>query len=72
MRQFLANADLGMLVLWAGLAVFTLAVVGLLWTRWGQYKPLRKCLVLSLLAHILMAGYAANQADTCRLALSLR
>ena len=60
MRQFLANADLGMLVLWAGLAVFTLAVVGLLWTRWGQYHSLSKCLILSMLAHVLMAGYAAN------------
>ena len=31
-----------------------------IWTRWGQYRPLRKCLVLSILAHLLLAGYATT------------
>ena len=47
-------------LLWLGLAAFTVALVVLIWTRWGQYQPLRKCLVLSLLAHLLLAGYATT------------
>lgn len=56
----LAGMDLGMWLLWLGLAAFTLGMVVLMWTRWGQYRPLSKCLMLSVLAHALMAGYAAN------------
>ena len=47
-------------LLWLGLAAFTVALVVLIWTRWGQYRPLRKCLVLSILAHLLLAGYATT------------
>ena len=47
-------------LLWLGLAAFTVALVVLIWTRWGQYRPLRKCLVLSVLAHLLLAGYATT------------
>ena len=31
-----------------------------MYTRWGQYRPLRKCMALSLLAHLLLASYAAT------------
>jgi len=41
-----------------GLAVFTILTIILVWTRWGQVKPLWKCLALSLFAHILLGGYA--------------
>ncbi|MFZ5831305.1 MAG: hypothetical protein ACOY3P_14535 [Planctomycetota bacterium] len=47
-------------LLWLGLLAFTVALVVLMWTRWGQYRPLRKCLFLSLLAHCLLAGYATT------------
>ncbi len=43
-----------------GLTAFTIALVVLIWTRWGQYRPLQKCLVLSLSAHLLLAGYATT------------
>ena len=47
-------------MLWLGLTLFTVGLAVLLYTRWGQYKPLRKCMALSLLAHLLLAGYAAT------------
>jgi len=49
-----------MAVFWLGLALFTIGLAVLLYTRWGQYRPLRKCMGLSLLAHMLMACYAAT------------
>jgi hypothetical protein len=47
-------------VLWAGLACLSLALVVLSWTRWGQSKPIHKCAVLSLLAHVLLACFATT------------
>ena len=58
--SMLTGMELVMGLLWLGLAAFTVALVVLIWTRWGQYQPLRKCLVLSLLAHFLLAGYATT------------
>ena len=58
--SMVSGMELLMGLLWLGLAAFTLSLVVLIWTRWGQYRPLRKCLVLSLLAHLLLAGYAAT------------
>jgi len=46
------------LLLWSGLAVLTLALLILMRTRWGQAKPLSKCVVLSVFAHILFVAYA--------------
>ena len=46
------------LLLWCGLAVLTLALLILMRTRWGQAKPLSKCIVLSVFAHILFVAYA--------------
>ena len=45
---------------WIGLTIFTVGIGILLYTRWGQYRPLRKCMVLSLLAHLVLATYAAT------------
>ncbi|MEK6237185.1 MAG: hypothetical protein N2C14_20950, partial [Planctomycetales bacterium] len=42
-------------VVWLGLALLALFFLVLLRTRWGQSKLLRKCAVLSLLCHLLMA-----------------
>jgi len=58
--ETVSSVDPVMGLLWLGLAAFTLSLVVLLWTRWGQYKPLRKCLALSLLAHLLLAGYSTT------------
>lgn len=44
-------------VVWVGLVVLTVALLLLIRTRWGQQKPLGKCIVLSLLAHSLLAIY---------------
>lgn len=46
--------------IWFGLMLITVALLTLMRTRWGQSQPLRKCIALSLLAHLLMAGYATT------------
>ncbi|MCC7476431.1 MAG: squalene--hopene cyclase [Pirellulales bacterium] len=45
-------------LLWAGSLVLSVVLVTLLWTRWGHSKPLHKCAVLSLLAHLILAFLA--------------
>jgi hypothetical protein len=47
-------------LLWAGLAAITVTLLVMMLTRWGQYQPVRKSLALSLLAHLLFAGYATT------------
>jgi hypothetical protein len=44
-------------VVWVGLIVVTATLLVLVRTRWGQQKPLGKCVVLSLVAHLLLAIY---------------
>ncbi len=44
---------------WGGLAVLTIALLGLIGTRWGQ-RPLSKCVALSLLAHVLLGIYMST------------
>jgi hypothetical protein len=46
------------LVLWIGLVALTVALIILARTRWGQARPMSKCVVLSLFAHALFAAYA--------------
>ena len=58
--EFLTSTELFLGLLWAGLAALSITLLVLMRTRWGQFKPLRKCLVLSLLAHLLLAGYATT------------
>jgi hypothetical protein len=58
--EFLTSIKLLMAMLWLGLAIFTIGLAILMYTRWGQYKPLRKCMVMSVLAHLLLAGYATT------------
>ncbi|HRF01895.1 MAG TPA: hypothetical protein PLI18_15350 [Pirellulaceae bacterium] len=43
---------------WIGVAAITIALLVLGRTRWGQVKPLWKCLVLSILAHLLLFALA--------------
>ena len=58
--EFFSGTSLVVAMLWAGLLVLTVAILILSRTRWGQARPLRKCLVLSVLAHLLLAGYATT------------
>jgi hypothetical protein len=44
-------------VVWVGLVVLTIALLLLVRTRWGQSQPLGKCIVLSLVAHLLLGIY---------------
>ncbi len=56
----LASLEGAVLVLWIGLVVLSIILFILSHTRWGQERLLRKCLALSILAHVLMVGYAST------------
>ncbi|MEX2358944.1 MAG: prenyltransferase/squalene oxidase repeat-containing protein [Pirellulaceae bacterium] len=45
-------------LLWGGMAAITLMLLILMQTRWGQAKPVSKCVVLSIFAHLLLMSYA--------------
>lgn len=47
-------------VVWVGLVVLTVVLLLLIRTRWGQSQPLSKCVVLSLLAHLLLGIYTTT------------
>ena len=58
-----AVTSIGLLwiVVWCTLvAALTVALGFTYFTRWGRSKPVRLCVVLSLLGHVLLAGYAAT------------
>src|SRR5688572_7106430 len=42
------------IVLLVGVALLTISLGILTWTRWGQGRPITKCAVLSLFAHVLL------------------
>jgi hypothetical protein len=58
--HFLAGVGWVMGLVWIGLCLFTIGLLILMYTRWGQSHPLEKCMGLSLLAHGLLVGYAAT------------
>ncbi len=45
------------MILAVGLGVITIGLGILVWTRWGQARPLTKCAGLSLFAHLLLLCY---------------
>ncbi|MGE0605895.1 MAG: hypothetical protein AB7O62_02125 [Pirellulales bacterium] len=47
-------------IVWGGFGMVTGSLLMLMVTRFGQSKPLRKCAMLSVLAHVLLAGYAGT------------
>ena len=49
------------IVLWLVLLLGSVAALtGLLLTQWGRSRPMRICVILSLIAHLLLFGYAAT------------
>lgn len=55
------GAQLAWVLLWLVLVtILVAALVVLALSRWGRSKPVRICAVLSLLMHVLLAGYAAT------------
>ena len=58
--EFLTGIQFIVGVLWMGLFALSVALLVLSRTPWGRSNPLRKCLVLSLFAHLLLAGYATT------------
>ncbi len=54
------DAQLTRWIVWVGLVVLTIALLLLIRTRWGQSQPLGKCVVLSLLAHLLLGIYTTT------------
>ena len=45
------------IILTTGLGVLTIGLGVLMWTRWGQARPLAKCAALSLFAHLLLLSF---------------
>ncbi len=58
--QSLHRASWAWIGLWLGLAALSVAILVLLRTQWGNSQPLRKCIVLSLLGHLLLGIYATT------------
>jgi hypothetical protein len=58
--EFFSGTSLVVAMLWVGLLGLSIVLFILSRTRWGQARPLRKCLVLSVLVHLLLAGYATT------------
>ena len=61
LRQFinvLTSSRSLWIVLWSGLALLTVALLIVTRTKWGQARPMSKCVVLSVFAHLLLIGYA--------------
>lgn len=59
-RQLWSNPQLPWMILWVGLLVLIVGLIVLMRTHWGQSKPLRKCAVLSLFVHLLLAAFATT------------
>jgi hypothetical protein len=54
-----ASTKVLLAVLSAGLTALTVTLIVMMYSRWGQMHALRKCLILSLLAHVLVGMSAA-------------
>src|ERR1044072_504610 len=53
----LLRADLGA---WATLGLIAVLLALMAWTSWGSRRALRKCLVLSVLAHVGLVFYGSH------------
>jgi hypothetical protein len=59
-RHFQPHLSIVWLIVWLGLAGLTVALLLVMRSSWGKSRPLRKCVLLSLLAHLLLAAIAAS------------
>lgn len=55
-----ANVGMVVALVWIGVGAIFASLIVLMRTSWGQQQPLRKCIVLSLMAHLLIAAYATT------------
>ncbi|MFV2068933.1 MAG: hypothetical protein ACC645_18360, partial [Pirellulales bacterium] len=62
------EVPLGWLLLWLGLAALTGGLIAIMRSKWGRSRPLRNYVILSLLAHVLLAAFAT----TIRIVASVR
>lgn len=58
--EYFTGEHLLLTIVWLGLVGVTVALMVMMVTRWGQSQPLKKCVVLSLLTHLLLATYATT------------
>lgn len=58
MFEFLTSTEFLWGLLWVGVGIFAVDLLLLMETRWGQTKLIQKCLVLSILFHVLLIGYS--------------
>lgn len=58
LSERLAAVPLVLWMVWAGVAAITVALMILMRTRWGQKRVVRKCVLLSIFAHVLLGAYA--------------
>lgn len=52
--------QLACVAIWSGLVVLTVALPILMRSQWGKAQPLRRCMVLSVWAHVLLAAFATT------------
>src|SRR3954465_8522905 len=51
----LASVQFAYWLLWGSTLALSIALVALMWSRWGHSRPLQKCAALSLLVHLMLA-----------------
>src|SRR3954470_6868940 len=51
----LASLQFAYWLIWGATLALSIALVALMWTRWGHSRPLQKCAALSLLVHLMLA-----------------
>src|SRR4051794_33119784 len=54
----LASVQFAYWLIWGSTLALSIALVALMWSRWGHSRPLQKCAALSLLVHLMMAFLA--------------
>ncbi|HVA48123.1 MAG TPA: hypothetical protein VNH11_17270 [Pirellulales bacterium] len=58
--DYLTGPQLLLGIVWLGMICVTATLLLMMVTRWGQSQPLKKCIILSLLTHALLATYATT------------
>jgi hypothetical protein len=58
--DYLTGPQLLLGIVWLGMVCVTITLLLMMVTRWGQSQPLKKCVILSLLTHALLATYATT------------